>query len=395
VPPDTAFQGDQELRLLNGVLSKYGIGLITSVSGIAENELNTRWIWGEDWYVNQYYGHIPVNPLLFIARMSSALMTLLSVALVFRIVRMLGNLNTAALITFIYATMPAVLLNGRRAMFEGAFLLATALLVFAAINLARYLLSSPRLQNDWRRWVFFAITLGLAPAAKHTAILPAIPILMVLVWLGRKQFIKTAKWILVSFAIAGAVFLSLNPAWWSQPLEVPKAVLKFRQELLNQQLGFFNIYTNPADRVSALVGYTFGGPQYFEEHFNGPQGWQDWLKDQIAAYQVSGLTGVQWSQLGIAAWAFIVIGIAGMFSKAFARHVEQQNLPQAANLTLVAVTIFSVPAIFVLTPLAWQRYYLPLALPLAAAMGIGIITLINVIPVLITQIRKASPVPQR
>jgi hypothetical protein len=383
-PLDSAAQGDQELRLLNGVLSKYAIGLATSISGIAANDLTTRWIWGQDWYTNQYYNHIPVNPLLFIARMSSVLMAMLSVAFAFRIGLTLDGTRGAFLTAFIYATLPAVLLNGRRAMFEGAFLLATALLIFAALRIAR------QMQHDhrWRSWLFFGFAVGLTPAAKHTAVLPAIPIFVALLWLGRNHWLRTIQHMIVSFLVAGAVFLALNPAWWSQPLQMPSVVLKLRQEILNDQAIPTNLYHSTSDRVSALVDFTLGGPQYFEEQFDGPQGWQDWLRDQINAYSSSGLVGIDWSRLGIAAWVLIALGIAAMVRTAFLDHADRAH--SAVTLTILAIVLFSVVAIFLVTPLAWQRYYLPLALPLAISLASGVFALVEIIRQIVQRTRTES-----
>jgi 4-amino-4-deoxy-L-arabinose transferase-like glycosyltransferase len=375
---------DQNLRLLNGVLSKYGIGIATSIAGIPAKDLVTGWNWGQDWYTNQYYNHIAVNPLLFIARMSSILMAMLSVAFAFRIGLMLDGPRGAFLAAFIYATLPAVLLNGRRAMFEGAFLLATALLIFAALRLAQHL----RHDTRWRSWLFFGFALGLTPVAKHTALLPAIPIFVALLWLGRKHWLRTIQHMIVSLLVAGAVFLALNPAWWSQPLQMPDVVLKLRQEILNGQTIPSNLYHSTSDRVSALVNFTLGGPQYFEEQFNGPQGWQDWLRDQINAYSTSGVVGIDWSRLGIVAWVLIALGIAAMFRSAFLNHVDRAR--SAVALTVLAIVLFSVVAIFLITPFAWQRYYLPLSLPLAVSFASGIVALVEIIRLIVQRTRTES-----
>jgi hypothetical protein len=39
---------------------------------------------------------------------------------------------------------------------------------------------------------------------------------------------------------------------------------------------------------------------------------------------------------------------------------------------LAGVSLFTVLAVFFLTPLAWQRYYLPLAAPVAILCGLGV-----------------------
>src|SRR4051812_47676514 len=54
---DSKFKQNQDLRLLNGVISKYGIGLSAMIAGFSENALNEPWDWGSDWWVNGYYKH--------------------------------------------------------------------------------------------------------------------------------------------------------------------------------------------------------------------------------------------------------------------------------------------------------------------------------------------------
>src|SRR5258707_10681104 len=136
----------------------------------------------------------------------------------------------------------------------------------------------------------------------------------------------------------------------------------------------------------SLVNYTLGSPQYFEEHFAGPQGWQDWLHDQINAYEYSGLAGVDWSRLGVAAWLLIVLGIATMTRTAVLKTSNQAR----ANTSLIFlfVVLFSIPVIFVLTPLAWQRYYLPLAPPLTISLALGIVTLVQIISPFVRSVRR-------
>jgi hypothetical protein len=41
---------DQILRLLNGVVSKYSIGLMWSAAGMSVSEINGPWSWGDDWW---------------------------------------------------------------------------------------------------------------------------------------------------------------------------------------------------------------------------------------------------------------------------------------------------------------------------------------------------------
>src|SRR5258708_24012471 len=82
---------EQELRLVNGVVSEYSTGLLASLSGFGLHDLPKQWLWGADWELNRANGHFPSEPLLFVGRLASALLTALSIALVFALARRLGN----------------------------------------------------------------------------------------------------------------------------------------------------------------------------------------------------------------------------------------------------------------------------------------------------------------
>src|SRR5690606_25405017 len=55
-PADPA---QQELRLVNGTINKYLIGLAWHVNGFTEDDLNQPWDWGADCDYNQRIGHLP------------------------------------------------------------------------------------------------------------------------------------------------------------------------------------------------------------------------------------------------------------------------------------------------------------------------------------------------
>src|SRR5450432_2301818 len=124
---------EQELRLVNGVVSEYSTGLLASLSGLGLHDLPEQWLWGADFDYNQANGHIPASPLLFVARLASALLTAISIALVFAIARWLGGAGSGYLAATLYTLMPEVLLNGRRAVFEGATLVAVSLVMVGGL----------------------------------------------------------------------------------------------------------------------------------------------------------------------------------------------------------------------------------------------------------------------
>ena len=71
----------QDLRILNGVISKYVFGLSWWLAGFHSNDLNQQWIWGADYTYNQGQNVIPNPLLLLICRWVSGLMTAISVSI--------------------------------------------------------------------------------------------------------------------------------------------------------------------------------------------------------------------------------------------------------------------------------------------------------------------------
>ncbi|MCC7450644.1 MAG: glycosyltransferase family 39 protein [Anaerolineae bacterium] len=401
-PPDPKTATDQQLRLVNGPLSYYTTGFAWSLAGMAVSDINDQWLWGADWNYNHDNGHIPGDKLLFVSRLSSTLLTVLSAAVVFAIGRRLAGRQVGWASAFVYATLPIVLLNGRRAMFEGAFMLMIALVLWVGMIVAQ-----KRQRLRW--WLLFGLVSGLAITSKHTAILIVIPVFATLLLIGRLRRIGN---FLIALVITGFVFLILNPAWWSAPLDVPREVLRLRQELLNGQVEHYGGYTNVADRLVALITQPLGSPQYYED----VQGWPQWIGGQISAYQAGGVltVGIMWG------WFGAVLGVVGVL--AFLRStptpnpspikreglkgctaapltaayaIDQRPPPgrrlkgrTAAPLTaavgkgrgnggtilFLAVTGFATLALLILTPLAWQRYYVPLAALWAILIGMGLIT---------------------
>lgn len=122
----------QELRLVNGTLAPFSYGALLDLAGVESAALNGAWDWGGDWWQNQYYGHLPHPEVLFIARWTSALMLCLALALFWAAARRLIGDGEALIALALFGLMPSVLLNGRRAMFEGATFLGAALVWYAA-----------------------------------------------------------------------------------------------------------------------------------------------------------------------------------------------------------------------------------------------------------------------
>ncbi len=348
----------QDLRLLNGVINKYAYGAAWSAAGLTASDLNDQWLWGADLNFNQANGHTPSDRLLFVCRIASALLTALSIAVVFVSAWRVGGRRTAYLAAFIYTLMPAILLNGRRAMMESGLLLFSALLIYMAQRVVSRTALSGRQRTG--QMLAFGILSGLTIASKHTGVLIVAAALFGIVLhtlLTRSDVIfQRGLFTAGALLVATAIFLALNTAWWSDPLGMPGRVLRARQALLDAQVKLFNGYTGTTQRVLALIREPLSAPpQYYEVE----QGWPQWIGGQITRYEAVGLAGLSstlWS--GILGVGFIV---------GCARAVRRWR--QGAVFIVLSGLAVTLIVIYLLTPFDWQRYYLPLITPVAIICG--------------------------
>ncbi|HLY26506.1 MAG TPA: glycosyltransferase family 39 protein [Aggregatilineales bacterium] len=350
---DPRLSDEQEFRLQNGVISKYAIGLFASLLGQPIEAMNDPWFWGADYNDNLSHGHLPNGVVLLAARFSSTVMLMLSTALVFKIGWMLRGRWAAWTASFVYATLPSVLLNGRRAMFEGATLLGVALVIFAALVLAQ-LCRKYAADRLWRNWILFGLACGFGIASKHTLLIivaPAFLALLVTNWRSVRHWLNLA----IAALTALALFLLLNPAWWTAPLLVPGVVLHLREGVLQAQVAIYGGYQNTQDRLVALARYPLGSAQYFEDK----QNWVAWIGDQISNYERSYLGGIDWN-----GWPVYLLSIVGTASLLQKRALK--------DIIFAFIAIFAILALLLATPLPWQRYYLPLAAFWAIIAGIGV-----------------------
>ncbi|MBZ0299393.1 MAG: hypothetical protein K8J31_06625, partial [Anaerolineae bacterium] len=138
---DGPFDVDSEaqLRILNGSINRYAIGLSWQLAGFTDGDLPVPpgWDWGLDYDSNVATGHRPPDALLNVSRASSALFLALSVWVLFGIGWQIGGWGVAYLASGLYALNPVILLNGRRAMMEGSMLLLGLLVILVAVILVR------------------------------------------------------------------------------------------------------------------------------------------------------------------------------------------------------------------------------------------------------------------
>ncbi len=349
-PPDAEYAAAQDLRLLNGVIAKYLIGGAWSFVGVPA-DLNKQWLWGADWDFNRANGHIPSERLLILARLTSALCLALSILIVYACGQRCGGEWAGVGAALVYTLMPAVLLNGRRAMHEGSFLLGISLVILATLIVLARQGEGRRL---WRAWLYLGMAGGFALATKHTAALLLMTVYPLLVWGGRRTIWRTLVQVGAAAGITVVIFFALNPTWWDDPIRAAQTVLTRRDELMRGQVAAFGGFQDGLERLTALVGQPFGGAQYFEI----AEGWRDWLAEPIQRYE-----GVLLGGLGMGLGGGMILLGVGVFGVIRVRF--------AGALALLWIAAGTAILLLATNPLAWQRYYLPLSVPYALLIGVG------------------------
>ena len=352
-------QDEQHLRLINGTVSKTIHGWLAASQGIKRDQINGHWNWEEDYAQNSASNRMPDRSLLDAARLASSAQLALAAAAFFALVKMTIGRQEAYVASAMFALHPALLINGRRAMMEGSHLLGMMLVLLVAA----WLLQGHR----WWKLVLLGVASGFAVAAKHpnAAVVGLVFLACAALWLfqtakTRAQERRTPAQSLAGLLAAGGLalftFYLINPAWWQAPLDSAAEVLRLRVDLLEEQVGRYGGYDSSGERIEGFLEYVFfGQSQYYEvAQWAG----YDAIRAQISAYESSGLAGLAiHGKLG----GLVMAGLSlcGIVYLARAPQIDRQYR------WLLLVWGGGIAAITLLvTPLPWQRYYLP-ALPFA------------------------------
>ncbi len=357
-------EDEQHLRLINGTASKTIYGWLAASAGMSRDELNGQWDWQLDYAANRDLGNLPEAQLLQQARLASSAQLALAGALLFALVRMTIGRPEAYVASALFALHPAILLNGRRAMMEGSHLLGMMLVLLAGAWLLQ--------GHSWWKFVLLGVVSGFAVASKHpNAFVVALAFLACAsLWLyqtaqvqeqARRKQAQPLFGLLAAGGLTLCIFYLLSPAWWQGPLDSAAEVLRLRFDLLKEQVALYGGYDLPAERIAGFLDHAFfDGSQYYEV-----AQWAgfDAIRAEISAYESSGFAGLAIDgKLG--GLAMLTLTLWGIVYLARAPQVVRKYrwLLLVWGSGIVLITL-------VLTPLPWQRYYLP-ALPftlLAAA----------------------------
>ncbi len=209
------------------------------------------------------------------------------------------------------------------------------------------------------------------------------------VWWSPAQFIILAGLIGLALAVGfeirlaarGALVAVIVVAWIAAPragfdlIVTPITIISARSHLMDRQSQNTYHQDTLAARAEMMVDQAFfAGTQYFEDPL-----WTDFepITVQIAAYEGAHLDG----RGGGAGWGVLLIALDGLGAWWLVAHRRQGT-------SLLIVGWLVIPALSLLiNPLAWQRYYIVLAAPLALIAGLGACSLAT----LIGRARRLTP----
>lgn len=362
---------EQHLRLLNGTIAKYSYGWIASNNGFSLDDINEQWDWGADYFYNLNTGHTPDEALLQQVRLASTLYLILSVIVLFLLTKMILNRPIAYLTTLYFVFNPIILLNGRRAMMEGSHFLGMMLILWAGLWVIQ--------RRKWWQFIILGIVAGYAIASKHpNAIITALVFIAYfsigLIEASRSQWQSLSKMI-SGLIIAGIftliVFYVLNPAWWEMPLESGQQALSLRSELLQVQAQAFDHYSTLSERISGFFNFVFiAQPQYYED-----SRWATYtnISQQIHTYNQSIWSGASIVNSLLGGFVSLISTLFGVF------HFARNTSIRADHRWVIMIWGVGICIVtFILTPLPWARYYLPVYPFVGLMTAYSVITLSNI-----------------
>lgn len=400
VQPPYFIDEDNWLRILNGSINRYAIGLSWHVAGFSENDLPPRpgWDWGLTYERGVETGHRPAERLLNVSRASSTLFLALSAWLMFAIGWQFGGRLPAFFMSALYALNPVILLNGRRAMMEGSLLFFGLLTMLAAILISKIVLerrgeSAVRPYSQWRQmllWALLALAGGLTLTSKHSGVVFLAGAWGWLLVTAITHAVRTRRASsllasLLKLAAAGllalVLFIALSPALWNDVPARLRDLIEQRQGLLEIQVqSDSQAPTTLAERIEGIVVQPFMTPPvHFEVAFWGEA---EAIRAEIAGYMASPFSGLQFGLLlGLTLTLLAGFGLVAL--------VWPRLRPGGAwMLGLLAWAAVTVASLLV-NPLPWQRYYLPWLPVVTVLAGVGLLALARLV-----QKRKQSPVAE-
>ncbi len=349
-------------RLLDAPFTRYAIGFSRWAFGNGSAALPVDWDWALDWEGNVRAGALPAPELLRIARLPATLLAVFTPVIVFLIGRHIGGAPFGAIAAILYAANSFVLLHNRRAMSEGPLLFFILLAFLVALRFRSKLF-------------LLGITVGLAASAKATGLI----LLTVALFAALARPAENAKrsvgayvrpLVLLTGGFGLAMFI-FNPALWRQPVAAAQEMVRARNTLASEQTTQLRIATPglvPESiflRVAALPYQSMFAPLAF---------WDVPNYAEQTALQEAAYLGRFWHPIfasPVLGSLFLVLAFAGMLMAVI------HHSPQSARMKMLWLwTASTVLGLLILIPIAWQRYYLPLAPLLSLWVAFALVQII-------------------
>lgn len=358
------------LRIADGSTARYTIGFTLHLAGYDESDLPMHgYMFGEPYAENQALGLVPDEQMLLIARLPSTLFLALSAAAMFGIGWCFGGLPMAFFVSGLYTFNPIILLNGQRAMQEGA------LLCFGLTTVLIGILIALRRERGRRipllLWIGLIIAGALTMVSKNNGF---IYVVAAFLWVflpemlrpRLRSILRTGIKLGVSGVLLISLYIALSPGLWSDPpARMQNATLARLSAMTGQMKNDPETPTNIERRISDIVTQPFLRPAaHYEATFTSAS---DGQRDLIAAYDASPISGVHFGVLlGIPLTALALFGVVANFVPRL-RPYRSPSL----SIGLLAWLVINVGVLLWL-PLPWQRYFLSF-IPIAtifAAVGL-------------------------
>jgi hypothetical protein len=361
--PPYPVDSDEHLRILNGSIHRHLVGWFRRLAGLPPDLLPPApgWDWRLDAGDNIARGSLPPPGVLLVGRLASAaFLPMVALAAAAIGAATVGGRWTLAYLALLMLN-PVLLLHTRRAMQEGSLLGLGLVAVWAALAVGRCLAGGrePRL---WR-WSLLGFACGLTVAAKHSGLLfvLAAACLVSAGWIfGPRKDFRPLIHASASAAAAVALFLVLQPSLWSNPPERLKDLLALRSAMLAAQSQDAAPAAGAAFRLTAMP---FALPLQFHETGE--------VADHPLFARWSRVYADQWMaglpMAGAMVWSLALLSAVGLwFSlRGWTARGETGYLQAFPAIWWIAVAL---PLL--LSPLPWQRYFLPL-LPAALLLAVA------------------------
>jgi 4-amino-4-deoxy-L-arabinose transferase-like glycosyltransferase len=369
-------------RVVNGSVPPHLIGLTMWLAGYQRYQLaeHGSFYFGLTYDDNYNMGVIPPDPTLWTARISSSVMVWLGGVAMFLIGRMVGGRPLAYVLSALFIINPVILLNGRRAMLEGALLGFGLLTIYVGFAIAQRRERGERVRVGW--WIALTVLAAAASASKqigyaYTGIAFGTIALGELLRLRfdaarfrprlNALFGAYARLAVCTVAAVILYYIMSPGLWFRDPILRFQQMVGAREQMMGIHISFTpNAPASIAHRIDNILTQPFIRPM---QHFEN-EGFEEspTFMRMVARYEASPLSGLHFGVVGGSIMlALMAMGILLNLRAAGRGH-------RSTILTIGwYFWLFGMVSIMLLNPLPWQRYYLVLVPPFSAFAGLALV----------------------